>query len=122
MNMPEDTGQTQIDSPDVIPLQREAIPILVVTRGQEGYVGREVPILSSPFTIGRGKATLIIKSDKVSRVHAEIDILDDKFWIRDVTSKNGTYVNGVRIEDYQMIKDDDTISLGNDIRFHFRVL
>ena len=41
---------------------------------------------------------VIIADPTVSRVHAEIEPRDEGIWIRDLNSRNGTYVEGVRVE------------------------
>ena len=46
-------------------------------------------------TIGRGDAnTIVINSARVSRNHARIEWKGDSFTIRDMSSSNGTFVNG----------------------------
>ena len=41
---------------------------------------------------------VIIADHTVSRVHAELEPRDEGIWIRDLNSRNGTYVEGVRVE------------------------
>ncbi|MDP9151193.1 MAG: sigma 54-dependent Fis family transcriptional regulator, partial [Myxococcota bacterium] len=41
---------------------------------------------------------IIIADPAVSRVHAEIEPREDGIWIRDLNSRNGTFVEGVKIE------------------------
>ena len=41
---------------------------------------------------------VIIADPTVSRVHAEIEPRDEGVWIRDLNSRNGTFVEGVRVE------------------------
>ena len=41
---------------------------------------------------------VIIADQTVSRVHAEIEPRDEGVWIRDLNSRNGTFVEGVRVE------------------------
>ena len=41
---------------------------------------------------------IIIADQTVSRVHAEIEPREDGIWIRDLNSRNGTFVEGVRVE------------------------
>ena len=41
---------------------------------------------------------VIIADQAVSRVHAEIEPRDEGIWIRDLNSRNGTFVEGVRVE------------------------
>ena len=52
-----------------------------------------------PVLVGRdgGAANCVLNDDRVSRVHASLDIRDDKIWVRDSGSTNGTFVNGSRI-------------------------
>jgi two-component system, NtrC family, response regulator GlrR len=41
---------------------------------------------------------VILADQAVSRVHAEIEPRDEGVWIRDLNSRNGTFVEGVRVE------------------------
>jgi DNA-binding NtrC family response regulator len=41
---------------------------------------------------------VIIADPTVSRVHAEIEPRDEGVWLRDLNSRNGTFVEGVRVE------------------------
>jgi two-component system response regulator GlrR len=41
---------------------------------------------------------VIIADQTVSRVHAEIEPRDEGIWVRDLNSRNGTFVEGVRVE------------------------
>ncbi|HZU81915.1 MAG TPA: sigma 54-interacting transcriptional regulator [Polyangiaceae bacterium] len=41
---------------------------------------------------------VIVADQAVSRVHAEIEPRDEGVWIRDLNSRNGTFVEGVRVE------------------------
>ena len=57
--------------------------------------GREITIAVPRFIIGRGEtAHLRPASDLVSREHCEILFGDGKVVINDLTSRNGTFVNG----------------------------
>jgi pSer/pThr/pTyr-binding forkhead associated (FHA) protein len=50
-------------------------------------------------TIGRGDMnTIVVDSPRVSRNHARIEYNGDSFSIRDLSSSNGTFVNGQRME------------------------
>ncbi len=57
-----------------------------------------VAIARSPFTIGRRNTNdCTIGSQKVSGQHAQLIVVGDKIFIRDMNSTNGTFVNGNRI-------------------------
>jgi DNA-binding NtrC family response regulator len=48
--------------------------------------------------IGSGTGVdLVIADPAVSRLHAELDVREDGLWITDLGSKNGTFVEGVRV-------------------------
>lgn len=76
------------------------------------------------YVIGRTKEcdVCIDSSLEVSRKHAEIKKSgDETYQIRDLGSKNGTYVNGTKIGDnYYPLKNDDKVRLGLHIFFVFK--
>ena len=56
---------------------------------------RHIAIRSTPFGIGRrSDSSLRLTCNCVSKQHAEILLVEDALWIRDLASTNGTYVNG----------------------------
>ncbi len=76
------------------------------------------------FRIGqeRGKVDYAVSDNPVvSRLHAEILTEQDGCYIRDLHSRNGTFVNGTRLEAEQRIrlKDGDRFVLANE-EFEFR--
>ncbi len=63
-------------------------------------------------TIGRHHTNIVtIDNLAVSGFHARIDLNDDGVLLTDLKSKNGTFVNGVRIEE-GMLRHEDTIMVG----------
>jgi two-component system response regulator GlrR len=42
---------------------------------------------------------LVVADKAVSRLHFELDPMPDGLWVRDLGSRNGTYVNGVKVSD-----------------------
>ncbi|MEX2317939.1 MAG: FHA domain-containing protein [Pirellulales bacterium] len=70
---------------------------LVVLAGAK--VGTEIPLKKDEFVIGRAKeCTLRAASEAISRRHCAITRGAEGWSIRDLGSRNGTYVNDVRIE------------------------
>lgn len=66
-----------------------------------------------PVTIGRGEdVTLTILDSRCSRVNCAIRYWDDIFIIRDMGSRNGTYVNG-KLIDVARLNPGDTIHIGD---------
>ena len=55
--------------------------------------------IEDAFVIGSAdEADLTLPDPTVSRLHAHVDIRTDGAWVRDAGSKNGTWINGVRVE------------------------
>jgi hypothetical protein len=64
-------------------------------------------------TLGRGSTCEVVAPFPwVSRVHAQIACVDGRFELRDCGSLNGTYVNGLRLEQAQVLSNHDVIGLG----------
>ncbi|MBS1789592.1 MAG: SpoIIE family protein phosphatase [Acidobacteria bacterium] len=77
-------------------------------------VTRFLPLDKPVFTIGRkAENDLQLLSDTVSRQHAEIKYEDDTYYLIDVGSKRGTYVNDQRIERCAL-HHQDRLRVGGD--------
>lgn len=75
---------------------------------------RLLPLDKPIFTIGRkAENDLQLLSDTVSRQHAEIVYQNDAYYLVDIGSKRGTYVNDQRIERVQL-QHQDRLRVGND--------
>ena len=65
------------------------------------------------FTIGRKGCNIPLNDRKVSRKHAEIQVLArNQYFVIDLASRNGTYVNGVRLN-RRKLKHNDIIKIGD---------
>ncbi|MFO0946701.1 MAG: GGDEF domain-containing protein [Planctomycetota bacterium] len=70
---------------------------------------------STRFVIGRGlNCEMVLGDESASREHACIELREEGFFIRDMRSTNGTFVNEVRITE-EMLKDGDRIRIGSSI-------
>ncbi|GAB4451108.1 MAG: DUF3662 and FHA domain-containing protein [Chloroflexi bacterium OHK40] len=71
-----------------------------------------IPLESTAVALGRGLGNDIILEDtRVSRHHAQMRYRQRRFWLTDLGSTNGTFVNGERISE-TALRDGDVISLG----------
>jgi sigma-B regulation protein RsbU (phosphoserine phosphatase) len=86
----------------------EARLYFVDALGKEQYV-----VLSAPlFTLGRGSVNnLPSAAPNVSRQHAIIQVRNGRYILKDLNSKHGTYVNGVRVDETEL-RNGDKIGLG----------
>lgn len=58
---------------------------------------------------------LIIFDRAVSRQHTEIAAEDDHYIIKDLNSSNGTFLNGVQLQEPKVLKRNDEIKLGEEV-------
>ncbi len=87
----------------------------------------EGPHAGGVFTLDRESCVLgrhpeceiVLDTLAVSRQHARIRRVDDKFYIEDMKSRNGTYVNGQQIRERHLLSDQDRIMLSDVVMvFH----
>ena len=57
---------------------------------------------------------LVASNEFVSRAHAEIRPKNGRYFLRDLGSRNGTFVNGKKVSGEQELAVNDTITLGPD--------
>lgn len=62
----------------------------------------------------RGSAELHLKDVTVSWEHARITVEGESVYIEDLTSRNGTFVNGRRIQGRHRLEDGDYLQLGGE--------
>src|SRR5690242_11063263 len=92
-------------------LMQKAAQLKVINRfGAEKLFTLDKPL----FTIGRkAENDLQLLSDTVSRQHAEIIFQDNTYFIVDIGSKRGTFVNDQRVERIAL-QHQDRIRVGGD--------
>ncbi len=77
--------------------------------------GQTFTIGDKPLTLGRDDACDVPLQDKgSSRQHAEIFRIGDMCFVRDLESKNGTFVNDNRVTE-EMLRDGDRIQIGGTV-------
>jgi signal transduction histidine kinase/pSer/pThr/pTyr-binding forkhead associated (FHA) protein len=89
--------------------------VLILTVMQGPDKGRKFELPDhEPQLIGRSSEALPLTDNTVSRRHAELTPDDPPgvWWIRDLQSQNGSYVNGVRISERTRLKPGDQIRTG----------
>jgi pSer/pThr/pTyr-binding forkhead associated (FHA) protein/Mg-chelatase subunit ChlD len=101
--------------------RRRSLPVIAVLQDVGLHTSLPVSTINKPsFRIGNLKRPkwnitndIVIPYPTVSRMHAEISFHDDKFLLRDLRSKNHTFLNGKRLQ------DDEALELhhGDSLRF-----
>ena len=76
-------------------------------RGRVCHVQR-----TQPVTIGRRDAELELNDSRVSRKHARIAFAAGQWWVEDLGSSNGTWVNAQRIATPTALGEGDQLQIG----------
>ncbi len=93
---------------------------LTVLKSPAADEGHELALNAAPVTIGRSRQNdLGLEADEfASARHARFEPRRDGVWVEDIGSTNGTYVNGVRLDEPRRLKPGDVVRIGEtDLRF-----
>jgi hypothetical protein len=90
------------------------------TRLQSAWRRPRLPRLALPsdnrirYVVGRGSACDLVLADlTVSRVHAELRLVDDQWLLVDLGSLNGTRLNGWRLVGPAKVRTGDEVAFGD---------
>ncbi len=80
------------------------------------------PLTKDEVTIGRGsKNDIIIHDNEVSREHIVLRRTDDGYELDDLSSSNGTYVNGQPVDGVWVLNSRCIIELGDSITLEYHL-
>jgi FHA domain-containing protein len=109
--------ETALESPAQRVLRRpsalggKSIYLTVVEGGMKGESFDVTGI--GTYTIGRKECDIVLDDEKVSRKHASIVIIrEGQYAVQDLASRNGTFVNGVRLT-RRNVQHNDLIRVGD---------
>lgn len=86
------------------------------------YEGGHVPLSEGDHLIGRHpRSAVYISCSAVSRQHASIAVSEGQAVLRDLGSRNGTYIGRCAIQEPTVLSDGDRIQLGTVV-LEFRVM
>ncbi len=93
----------------------------VAEPGGSGLRDGEVIDLQPMTTLGRSATnTLVVQDETVSSRHAAIEYRDGRWWLHDLDSTNGTYVNRRRLAGTTELRHGDLVHAGR-VGFRFAV-
>ena len=71
-----------------------------------------IDLINESITIGRATSNMLVLNDlQASRQHARLDFENGAWSVRDLNSRNGTFVNGQRVT-LQALRPGDQITIG----------
>lgn len=78
-----------------------------------------IPVNKSEYVLGRNAdCDLVLNDHSVSRKHCRILFRRDEPWVADLGSSNGTWVNGIKVDDERVLRHGDILKLGK-LEFQF---
>jgi pSer/pThr/pTyr-binding forkhead associated (FHA) protein len=93
-------------------------PILVIQ--DENQPARHWTLTIPNVVMGRGEECDITLNDRqVSRQHIRIYRQEQQYFVEDLNSKNGTWVNGVQLKGMRPLYDGDEIHVALSVRVRF---
>jgi 3-deoxy-7-phosphoheptulonate synthase len=109
--LPADSGE--------IALQFTSRPYLIIMRGPAQ--NQVFPLAEGETVIGRerGSCDVLLVETSMSRRHAKIFCEGGDYFIEDLGSANGTFLNGARIEGKYRLTTGDRLRLGNTVLMRF---
>lgn len=77
--------------------------------------GTEFPLDDGSHLIGRGRdVAIVLHGAAISRHHARISVQGKTILLQDLGSRNGTFVNGIRVTGPQALRPGDRIEIGGE--------
>ena len=77
-------------------------------------VSGETQVFSTDFTAGR-QGSLAVADDHASNHHARFQFAHGSWYVEDLHSTNGTYLNGRRMFSAQRLRKNDKIKIGRTV-------
>ncbi len=93
-------------------------PVLMVNEGE--LTGQRWTLANDEMLIGRGNdADIVLPERQVSRYHSKILYRDGRYYLEDLDSKNGTFLNGQQVKGTAPLQDGDEIQIALCVRMLF---
>jgi diguanylate cyclase (GGDEF)-like protein len=98
-----------------MPMQRGQDCLVVIYSSDARQFGKRHILGDEPILLGRGSEnTIVLENDSVSRRHARIEKRGRAYWLVDLDSTNGSYVNDELCQEMQLRRGDQ-LKIGDTI-------
>lgn len=114
----EEQQQAKESGTLILPREHTGRAKLIITNGPQE--GQTIPLLIDRITVGRATSKtaweVSLQDPSVSRPHAQLELTDGVWVLRDMGSANGTLINGTPVsEKGRHLSDGDLIAFGTTL-------
>ncbi len=97
---------------------RKDKPVLLITDGE--LRGQQWVLYSDELLVGRGgHCDIVVPDSRVSREHIRVFREDENYFVEDLGSKNGSHLNGEKLEGKRSIREGDEIQVALAVKMKF---
>ncbi len=84
------------------------------------FVGASVEVQDTVIVGSSEHASCVVKDRHVSRLHCELTVREDGLWVRDLGSRNGTWLDGIQVVEARVPERGAALKVGEtDIAISF---
>ena len=110
------------DLPEPSPTSPQVTHMAVISFVKGFNQGSTMKVDGERIVVGRNAdCAVVLNEPAVSREHAVIRKIQGKFYIEDLKSRNGTFVNGKEVKARTLLKDKDKLKICDNILAFFEV-
>lgn len=119
---PVELARQEVDAPTA-PATATTVRLVLIASAPAAMLGQTFTVEAPLTTLGRRESNDIdILDEGVSREHAAIRREGDAFFVRDLGSTGGTFVNGERLTGERALRDGDRLMLGFAAAFEVKIV
>ncbi len=90
--------------------------LVIVTNGTDSQDYKRFPVFDEEYLIGRSKeCDIVLNHPAVTRQHARVFKKDNHFYIEDLNSVNGVFVNGIPVNGLSELHEKDLIQIASNM-------
>ncbi len=90
------------------------VPLIIELKSGGAVIDTINAKVDRSIIIGRSKiCDIVINNENMSRQHLIIEYSDDSFYVQDLSTKNGTFFNGVRMTHKRRLEKGDVLKIGD---------
>ncbi|MFW5920312.1 MAG: GGDEF domain-containing protein [Polyangiales bacterium] len=98
-----------------LPAREGQDTLVIIYSSDARQFGKRHVLSAEPVTLGRGSEnSIVLENDSVSRRHARVEQRGRHYYVVDLESTNGTYVNDELVSEYQLRRGDQ-LKVGDTI-------